>query len=444
MAAKNLMTPSMLAEELNAGSATVRFWLNRFSKWLPYTEESGERLYHSDALNLLLSISEKIESGMLPTEIEKLLDSENRQVESVLTAIESVTQERPLFPSMAQELQSHGSIKLISALFEKFYSQQERVAAAEERKARAEELKAEAEQKRASAEEQKAEALLRRAEAESHKAHAMNNLADALKTISDSFLHAFSERSRAVSPLSPDGFPPPVCDDALQDKKDHHIATSQEVLDDLVSLISDKAQELVSNLSDDDMDDLSSLIEDEPSQPHSDVASSDMDDLSALIEDEPSQPHSDIASSDMDDLSALIDDEPSQPHSDVASSDMDDLSSLIEDDIHDSLTPNILDSDVDDLLSLIGDGTSELMHQDMLGNTSQEHDAVDDLSALIEGAPADLTSSSPDGDIDDLMALIGDDNKELSPNLFDQESLESAMVEDLPPPIKEDLSPLSK
>ncbi|MBF0233344.1 MAG: MerR family transcriptional regulator, partial [Desulfamplus sp.] len=278
MSAKNLMTTSMLAKELNAGSATVRFWLNRFHKWLPHTSEGGEKLYHADTLKILLFISEKINSGMFPTEIEKSLDEVNNFAKSQITsrqpdipAIQSAFQETPNFPTATNELQNHESIKLITSLFEKFHSQQERLVAAEERKAKAEEEKAKAEH-------QKAEALAKRAEAESNKANAMNNLADALKNISDGFFKVFSER--VFSPPPPFGFPNTV-DDDINKQSDPTYSVD--------NYTPDESSEIPLNI----MDDLSALIEDEDVQdilhdfPKSEIDElNDLDDLSALIEEE--------------------------------------------------------------------------------------------------------------------------------------------------------------
>ncbi|MBF0572922.1 MAG: MerR family transcriptional regulator [Desulfamplus sp.] len=452
MFANNLMTRSMLAKQLNIGNATLRFWLNRFNKWLPYIEKDGEILYQSDSLDTLKFISEKINSGMLPTEIDSALDDKTKNeqnkiippsLNSFIPSLQSVIQDVPNSSrSMNQSLQVNDSIQLISALFEKFYDQQERIVAAQERKAAAEERKAEAEEKKAQAEMQKAEAekikaeaeqqktyaFTKRAEAELHKANAMNNLADAIKNISADFLKSlplgniFSESQSSTKLASEQMF------NTLQVKDEefsssHHITNDDEVrlnneIDDLSAFIEDEEEKLndLSALIDEEedyednkIDDLSALIKDEEEklddlsaliEVERDYKDNKIDDLSSLIEDEEEK---------LDDLSALI-----EVEGDYEDNRIDDLSSLIEneDALHNDLKPDILDSDVDDLMSLIDDDPDSVSNDVILDNNFKENDIVDDLSALIDEDVSNLRPAVLDSDVDDLMSLIVDDKQD--------------------------------
>ncbi|MBF0229521.1 MAG: hypothetical protein HQK63_08035 [Desulfamplus sp.] len=462
MFANNLMTRSMLAKELNIGSATVRFLLNRFNKWLPYIEKDGEKLYQSESLHTLKFISEKINSGMLPTEIDDALDdkakSEQSQtlspsLNSFIPSLQSVIQDvSDSSSSMSQPLRVNDSIQLISALFEKFYNQQERIVAAQERKAAAEERKAEAEEKkaqaeiqkaeaekiRAEAEQQKAYALAKRSDAEQHKANAMNNLADAIKNISADLLKSlplgniFSE-SQSTTKSASEQMPNTL---QVQDEEipnspyitNDHEDTLNNELDDLSALIEDEGDykdNEIDNLSaliedegdykDNEIDDLSTLIEDEGDykdneiddlsaliEDEGDYKDNEIDDLSALIEDE-----GDYKDNEIDDLSALIEDE-----GDYKDNEIDDLSTLIEDELQNDVKPEILDSDVDDLMSLIDDDPHSSPNDVVLNNNFKENDIMDDLSTLIDEDVGSLRPAVLDSDVDDLMSLIVDDKQD--------------------------------
>ncbi len=390
MSANDLMTPSMLAKELNAGSVTVKFWLKRFGKWLPHTDVNGEKLYHADTLKTLLSISEKIDSGMVATDVEQVLDAENspinsddQSLNSFIPSLQSIIQDVPELVSSNQPLALNESIKLISALFEKFYSQQERIAAAEERKAAAEEKKAVAEEQKAEAELQKAEALARRAEAELQKANAMNNLADALKSISTGFMSALangsvfppgddipanSQDQKAVEPTSVGG-------------GDQRVPGDEQVYD----------QETLNS----EIDDLSKLIEiDTTTAENIQIDSSDIE-----------------SDEKMDDLSALVD----------------------EDEHHHYEIQEILDSDLDNLAALIDDDTQlqEASVDNLLDNDSFNSSAMNDLSVLIDEEPTYLNPNILDSDVDDLMSLIPDNNKYMPPRKSERRTVTSILDNDI-------------
>ncbi|MBF0390387.1 MAG: MerR family transcriptional regulator [Desulfamplus sp.] len=390
MSAKDLMTPSMLAKELNTGSATVRFWLNRFSKWIPSISVNGDKLYDADTLKTLTFISDKINSGMVISEIEKALDSENRnnieenlqsQFQPFISPFQSAMEDISSINSKNQELLlNNEGINLISTLFEKFYSQQERVAKAQERRAAAEELKAEAEQK-------KAQALEKRADAEIEKAHAMNNLADAIKSISANFLNSMPP-AQQVQPHDP-----PDLSILIDEEKTDFEDEKDDEIDDLSALIDDEGydtnevEEIEENI-----DDLSALIDDENAS-FEDEKDDEIDDLSALIdEDSDYEQHDikpDILDSDIDNLMSLIDDDVKNLDTEEKDDEIDDLSALIDEDeisAEEELTPNILDSDVDDLLSLIGDD-NQTNQEDFLstsGQTSSQTPKVDKPKASLE------------------------------------------------------------
>ncbi|MGD9733497.1 MAG: hypothetical protein AB7U45_15070 [Desulfamplus sp.] len=426
MSENNLMTPSMLAKELNAGSATVRFWLNRFSRYLPYTWADGEKLYHADTLKTLLFISEKIDSGMVATEVEKALEAEilnktgssvNPALNSFIPSIQSAIQNAADSSSQTQQLQPiNESIKLISALFDKFYSQQERIAEAQERKAAAEE---------------------KRAEAELQKANAMNNLADAIKNISSDFLSSLADNS-IFSDLN--NRPPVTNQEPTEQEPESTTETEQA---DQIEL-EDEIEQTDEELDNEDIDDLSALIEDETTdEKHKNGT---IDDLYSLVEDDTDNYDLDEADDEeLDDLSALIqdeiadkeredekiddlyslveddiydiDDDGSDKADEVNESyepddeDLDDLSALIQDDQPHELKPEILDSDVDDLMALIDDDINQQSGGDNIfdSGSSNDNDLMDDLSSLIDDEPAELNPNILDNDADNILNDINDD-----------------------------------
>lgn len=395
MSENNLMTPSMLAKELNAGSATVRFWLNRFSRYLPYTWADGEKLYHADTLKTLLFISEKIDSGMVATEVEKALEAEilnktgssvNPALNSFIPSIQSAIQNAADSSSQTQQLQPiNESIKLISALFDKFYSQQERIAEAQERKAAAEE-------KRAEAEKTKAQALEKRAEAELQKANAMNNLADAIKNISSDFLSSLADNS-IFSGLN--NRPPVTNQEPTEQEPESTTETEQA---DQIEL-EDEIEQTDEELDNEDIDDLSALIEDETTDEKREDEK--IDDLYSLVED-------DIY--DIDDDGSDKADEVNESY-EPDDEDLDDLSALIQDDQPHELKPEILDSDVDDLMALIDDDINQQSGGDNIfdSGSSNDNDLMDDLSSLIDDEPAELNPNILDNDADNILNDINDD-----------------------------------
>ncbi len=414
MPENNLMTPSMLAKELNVGRATVSFWLNRFSRWLPYTWGDEEKKYHKDILQTLQFISEKINSGMATTDIEKFLDdantnsstkSELNNISSFIPTLKSLIQDTPnISPSSQPFLLSDNSIKLISSIVEKYYTHQERIAAAQERKAEAEEQKAEAEKL-------KAQALAKRAEAELQKASAINNLADAIKNISADFIHSLADKdifsnfnTQSKSTFSSNQ---QSKDNSNEFKNDDNYLQDSS-FDDLDSLVEDIKYKESEDNKNSEIDDLYSLIAD-------DHYEEEIDDLFSLIEEDDNE---------IDDLSSLIEGNKEQ---------IDDLYALIDYVQNDNLKPEILDSDVDDLMALIDDNNvGEAVSNNLLNSDNSNSDIMDDLSALIDEEPTYLSPDILDSDVDDLMALIDNEDEILIKPKSDKllnNSLESNIID---------------
>ena len=430
MPQNSFLTISQIAQELNAGRATIKFILKRFEKWIPGEIREGQSIYSSRLIQTISDTMEKLDIGILPSQIEKELE----QRAPANDAADGSLKENDI-------RLSRNGFDLLTSLFTDIGAQQKRIAKAHE--------------KRAEAEERKAVAIEKRAEAEEKKARAMNNIANALQEMNrlrgvagpaEQIAH------RAVSALtgseietnthSPENAVPSApdtvdADDTLDDlavllqdidtsedlvlskdippAEDHSqenggLSTGDEntrllELDDLSSLID--AGDIVSKKpveadSDEDLDDLYTLIKDTTGLDGAGASSSHkLDDLSKLI-DSVSEPSDGVATPDditvpaeeikLDDLSELIDHE--QQETADTSIEMDDLSLLVSD--MDSPLPapadtnEPLDSDgMDDLSLLIEPG------QESSGDTlpaSSDSEPLDDLSALIDplgAAPAE-------------------------------------------------------
>ncbi len=383
MSSNNLMTVSMLAKELDAGQAAVRYILNRFSPWLEYVVENEQKLYNDDALKTLFFIWEKINTGMIPSEIETALDTKNSYFLKKMTAGKAAE------PYSTSERLTPDVIKILSTFVHNLEKHQERIARVEERKAEAE--------------EKKAYAMIRHAEAEEQKAYALGNLTNALNNLENGFF-----QNKAVETVSPEKIKPPHQDNnknSRQDKDLEYKGKSPSGMNGLSSLIDD--ENLVHHGDDgsNNLSDLLNLIDEDFPQDETVVVEPDIDDLSLLIDD-PSSPGTDETASplnEMDDLDSFIDDS-SEPGIEADTPDMDDLSLLIDDKSPSSSdkTASIPD-DMDDL-SLLIDYSSP-------PETDAAPPDMDDLSLLIDDkspSSSDKTASIPD-DMDDLSLLIEDD-----------------------------------
>lgn len=380
MTASNFLSVSDIEKEINTGKASIKFLLKRFSRWLPHSIENGLPKYDPQILTKLIFIQEKLDSGMIPSQIETALESDQPPFQSKGSNIQNPPEDIRM---------SKDSLHLIKSLFADIGIQQERIAIAHE--------------KRAQAEERKAAAIEKRAEAEEKKARAMNNIAQALqdmnKSRNDFALHQLARE--ATSAIITDEISDNSLDEVFSNSKvlEYHDSDidDSDVLDDiggLTDLLDDHQTDP------DENDNLFDLLEDEFNDNDSDKT--EMDDLSLLI-DEPFD-HS------MDDLSALIDDV-SEPLDDLSlliedvSEPLDDLSALIEDESDPLDDLSLLIDDVtaplDDLSKLIDDIPQK---SDPAGQSSME---LDDLSKLID-MPFSPDSPVPDMELDDLSLLLDD------------------------------------
>jgi DNA-binding transcriptional MerR regulator len=328
MPLNDFLTASELAREMGTGQSTIRFWLNRFSRWLPHIVDQGQKRYTQESLATLLVIAEKIDSGMLPTEIETHLDDRafNAQKEA---------------ENLKKEADSVGkqSLGLVESLLGTMATLQERVATAQER--------------RAGAEEKKALAMERRAEAEEKKAMAMNAIATALKEMDHGVLPGLSpgamvDATRAIAMEDLSALEPgPGMGDLVRDT------------DDLSQLVEDKPGAQDFRETTEPLDDLSLLVA-EVTAPLDDLSllvaeeTAPLDDLSLLVAEETAP---------LDDLSLLVAEETAP---------LDDLSLLVAEET----------APLDDLSLLVAEETAPLDDLSLL--VAEETAPLDDLSLLVE------------------------------------------------------------
>jgi len=415
-----------ITQELNSGTATIKFILNRFNTWLPFDRIDGHHHYSRNTIPVLIKIKEYLESGMLPSEIDQTLKTDEQAISdiSISTAIGKAldTGTDDNFKELPNEdiRVSKDGLNLIKSLFDDIAIQQNRVAAAHE--------------KRAEAEERKAKAIEKRAEAEEKKAMAMNNIAMALQEMSQQRIHDSHSREMAVQAaqgLAMDETNPDIAlpefnteqQDlpAIFDSPDPPfdlLETSEIGMDDLSELIGEEM------LHDDPLVDVQNIPN--TTTRMSPENETELDDLYALIDQNQANPDDSnpIGSKKvekmhgMDDLSQLLDDPSPSPSemsnsdmSDYDMSDIDDLSSLIDT----VSTPTILEATpVDDLSLLIEDVSS------------QDAPELDDLSLLIESdsMTSDPLPSDALAPMDDLSALISTPPS-LKPDITPQEDLKA-------------------
>ena len=358
MSGNEFMNVTKIAEELGVSKITVEFWLKRFNKWLPHIVEKDEKRYSMKTFDTLLFIAERINAGMLPSEIEKSL--KEKFSDNFLNNFNAIDSETDFVENLGDKLSDKDTVSLLRSFLTRFDSNQERIAKAHER--------------RAKAEERKAIAIEKRAEAEEKKAIAMNNIANALQNMKHEVWPGNNEnqiKSEAAGAILLDEslMEESFVDDLHEEKhsdiddlsllvdidadekeighKSPAISTdvpfqeNHDGLDDL-SLLIDPDDVNSSETSDkdtkdihDDLDDLSILL-DEKEKTKSGKTEKDetgnetgknIDDLSLLIDDTP------------DDLSLLIDEKEKKDQNN-----MDNLALLIEDEteeIQDDLKPSV-------------------------------------------------------------------------------------------------------
>ncbi len=356
-----------LIRELGAGRAMVNFMLDRFSSlFSPYLTH-GDHQYVPGILPKLIRIRDMLSSGMLPTQIEALLEIENKNAPDISR-------------DKREDKSDNGDIRMnrealsfIQDMVKDIRGQQERIAAAHE--------------KRAEAEERKAVAIEKRADAEEKKAAAMNNIAAALQEMNQLRAvdaHAMEIAGQAAHALILDSnhSEQPVLDPpaARAIHKNSHDAVENH-LEDLGTAL-DADQTDVETRKDTDITIGKPLVEKGKADGLSDdgsrepVSLTDIDDLSLLV-DNPVVSHDDI-----DDLFTLVDTGP-----DSQAIDVEDLDALSELELLDENPPPL---DLDDL-SLLLDAPSP---------SHEASDTMDDLTQLVatpeSGAPLDDLSARID------------------------------------------------
>ncbi|MDD9305017.1 MAG: hypothetical protein HUK40_22830 [Desulfobacter sp.] len=158
MTQANYLSVNDLIKELDIGRATVKFILKRFRPWLSHDRINGDHLYSPLSIPVLIQIRDLMDSGMLPSQIQDILEEKP---------------EKPPFKTNNKDVQqedirmSKDALGFLQNLFQDIQGHQSRIAKAHE--------------KRAQSEERKAVAIEKRAQAEEKKAAAMNNIAIALQ-----------------------------------------------------------------------------------------------------------------------------------------------------------------------------------------------------------------------------------------------------------------------
>lgn len=378
MTRKKLLSVLDIAEELNTGKATVKFLLKRFKKWALPNFIDGQPFYSSETVKTLFFVQEKLEMGLLPSDIEKELEgSGHSDPDDLLTALAN--------PPVGEDIRmSKDGLTLLKSLFHGIEDQQKKIAAAHE--------------KRAEVEERKAVAIEKRAIAEEKKAEAMNNIANALQEMNA--LRAGEPDAQQIAHQTATVI---VADET--DSED----TPFEPDDPLGSIQkSDDSDEtdLVSSMVDDDK-----LLEDSP----------DIDEISTAfdqeLDDTLNDSLSDLSGSEadleLDNLSSLIEEDTEIEPSLDSIDQIDNLSLLLNetqkpDDIPDA-TP---DATIDDLTQLIDKDLLDRGPIDENTGICSESEPLDDLSSLLDTASKtidtkkDHPSSDPSMTLDDLSILI--------------------------------------
>ena len=388
-----------ITQELNVGTATIKFILKRFSQWLPFDRIDGHHYYSRNTIPVLIKIKESMDAGMLPSEIDQELKTFPQKDSDHGT--DSYFSKQP-----NEDIRiSKDGLSLIKLLFDDIAIQQNRVATAHE--------------KRAAAEERKATAIEKRAEAEEKKAMAMNNIANALQEmnrhrINDSQAGEIAFQAAQVMTVDE------TSDIALPELNNNEQVNEQEDISEIFTS-PDPSFDLL-EASEIDMDDLSDLIKEEmllddplvgvqnipgKMEEQPEKKGPKPDDLYALIDQKIEEAPG------LDDLSKLLDPE---PHLD----DMDDLSTLI--DTISTQGTRETDPKIDDLSLLIDDISSAKTPVDNLSllvkpqkkEQAQISVEIDDLSLLIEPEPL--------APLDDLAALISD-TPSLKPDITPEKNL---------------------
>jgi len=441
---KKQLSITDIIRELNIGTATTKFILKRFNKWLPFDRIGGLHSYSRQTIPILIKIKECLDSGMLPSEIEQELENPS-QTNFMKTNPMGTNpmEDNPMEDNPMEDIEKHfleqpnedirlsrDGLSLIKSIFNDIKGHQDRIAIAHE--------------KRAEAEQRKAVSIEKRAEAEEKKAIAMNNIANALQEMNQHRIHDGETREialQSVQALAVDETDSEIdnlLEEVEQDEADvfdipappfDKLETSDIEMDDLSALVdvdggedlgpaTDKNKIPVSDieLESFDMDDLSLLLEDSIPKPDE---FTDLDDLSALIDSVSVQDNS-ITDSDTD---ANKDDETDASPSVETPEELDDLSLLIDPQLEEALVPEELDD-----LSLLIDSSSQASNENSTDEEVLNDEApMDDLSALIDGKKENIDLNTTrenalEEPMDDLVALI-DEAPSLKPDITPQENI---------------------
>jgi hypothetical protein len=393
-----------ITHELNSGTATIKFILNRFSPWLPFDRIDGQQCYSRNTIPLLIKIKESLESGLLPSEIDQELKTTAQKIDE--TEGDATLNNHFLKQPNEDIRVSKDGLSLIKSLFDDIAIQQSRVATAHE--------------KRAVAEERKAVAIEKRAEAEEKKAMAMNNIAMALQEMNRHRLPDSQTKEMALQAVQilaedetkQDTDLAELNDTAQQDYSE--IFGSQDPSLDLLEATdigTDDLYDLIekNTLLDDPLVDVKNISQDLPFETTESPLKTELklDDLSALIESPPPQPNSQKNKEEMlelDDLSMLLED----------SDELDDLSALIEASVQ-APPPMILDD-----LSLLIDERASLAPQELdnlsllitpdsqtsIAQASISEVPMDDLGALLDKTPSLKPDITPEENIKEYKAAV--------------------------------------
>ncbi len=434
MTQSNLLSVSRIAQELNAGKATIKFLLKRFKENIPSELIDGQTLYPTDTIKTLCLIQEKLEMGLLPSDIEKDLSTQSDQDSNPLKSLESLSNNSDI------RLSSDG-LDMLKSLFSDIGEQQNRIADAHE--------------KRAQVEERKAVAIEKRAQAEEKKAAAMNNIAAALQEMNQ--LRSTDTTNQQIAHQAATVI---ITDENNEPYEPHE---TEKIDDDLSDLISDSDTiDDTNNIADTDAD-LSSLlegnempqedsIEDPLSEDPLSNGESDFD-IDQELEDSLDDPlneldedlDQDLLLDDIDDLESLTAEENIATDTEDTSQKIDDLSLLLDDQVEtpDKNTPNentIDDTQPDDTQP---DNTPEEE------TPAAEDTSIDDLSKLIDEPDISEPETSQ---TDDLSLLIDAETNEEQKNDADtnKEDTSESQLDDLSalldqeseqPETKQDINP---
>ncbi|WP_300455000.1 hypothetical protein [Desulfobacula sp.] len=353
-----------IAQELNLGTATLKFILKRFSPWLPFDCADGQDYYSRNTIPILINIKASLDEGMLPSEIDRKLKNPGQADDTA--KIDS----HCLKPTDENLRVTKEGLNLIKSLIDEITTQQKRIATAHEKRALAEEK----------------------------KAMAMNNIANALLKMNQLQINDSQTKEMALQ----------ASQVLTQNEANLASNLSEELANfeqqDISGVFdsSDPPYDRLEN-SKTDMDDLTDLIKgdvlgdtpfvDAPPPPEKMKANSltseaTLDDLYSLIDQEELPRVSDQENIkkpfEIDNQAKILDDPKPRP------GDIDNLSILIEKDSNQALLET--EHQTDDLSLLIDNISSVEIPQEMddlsVLNSLDFLAPTDDLSALIAETPS--------------------------------------------------------